>query len=152
MFYFIEDTPLLCILRDFLPELDEFFSERESHLSGINFEPDINPSQQEEIIFNLLSKLPDKAGAVQEKEIVRTKKKNDEGGAGVGVEEEEEDGSSAANVDEDYVHVLEIYCLLKQRLLDVKYNWKTVVKDALSDHGRNVGKIIFINNKTTFFR
>lgn len=44
------------------------------------------------------------------------------------------------NVDEEYVHALELYCLLKQRLLDVRHNWSAVVKEALSDHGKYTGR------------
>lgn len=35
-------------------------------------------------------------------------------------------------VDEDYVAALELYCLLKQYLLDIKHNWRTVVAVALA--------------------
>ena len=35
-------------------------------------------------------------------------------------------------VDEDYVAALELYCLLKQCLLDIKHNWRTVVAVALA--------------------
>ena len=44
------------------------------------------------------------------------------------------------SIDEDYVHALEIYCLLRQRLVDIKHNWKTVVSRALWQHGRHTGK------------
>lgn len=32
MFFFVEDAPLLYILEDFLPQLDEFFLKQESNL------------------------------------------------------------------------------------------------------------------------
>ena len=35
-------------------------------------------------------------------------------------------------IDEDYVSALELYCLLKQRLLDVKHNWRTVMTVSFS--------------------
>ena len=35
-------------------------------------------------------------------------------------------------VDEDYVGVLELYCLLKQCLLDIKHNWRAVMTVAIA--------------------
>ncbi len=155
MFYFIEDAPLLCILRDFLPELDDFFSEREVHLSGINFNPLVSPSEQVEIILTLQRsnhKFVHKACPVQGEETGASRegvKNKGEGCTGVG-DVEKDDDPSVTNIDERYVHALEMYCLLKQRFLDVKYNWKTVVKDALSDHGRMAGKRLFISDNKNF--
>ena len=50
-------------------------------------------------------------------------------------------GRDSPCVDEEYVHALEMYCLLKQRLFDVRHNWRMVLKKALSsDHGKYTGK------------
>ena len=38
--------------------------------------------------------------------------------------------------DEKYVEALEMYCLLKQRLFDVRHNWRIVVRKAFQDHGK----------------
>ena len=43
--------------------------------------------------------------------------------------------------DEEYVEVLELYCLLRQRLLDVRYNWGGVAASALAEHGKYAGKV-----------
>ena len=37
-----------------------------------------------------------------------------------------------SSVDEDYVVTLELYCLLKQCLLNIKHNWKAVVTVAFA--------------------
>lgn len=36
------------------------------------------------------------------------------------------------NVDDNYVTALELYCLLKQCLLDMKHNWRAVMAVAFS--------------------
>ena len=43
-------------------------------------------------------------------------------------------------LDVEYVCALEMYCLLKQRLLDVKYSWRKVVQGSFADHEKHAGK------------
>lgn len=153
LFYFIEDAPLLCILEDFLPQLDEFFIEQESNL---DFTPDIDTSMQE-IVGG--SKHRGSKGVLEGVEIgkkgVETGKKEVETGKVERLEKGEEEvfaeegeevkfkgrgvEGSLASVDEQYVHALEIYCLLKQRLLDMRHSWRLVIKEALLDHGQHTG-------------
>ena len=47
----------------------------------------------------------------------------------------------STNLNEEYVRTLEMYCLLKQRLLNIRHNWKEVVKEALFDHGKHTGMV-----------
>lgn len=49
-----------------------------------------------------------------------------------------EGGESGVEVDEGYVGVLEVYCLLRQRLTDVRYNWQNVESVAFAHHGKHV--------------
>ena len=39
---------------------------------------------------------------------------------------------TCSSVDEDYVVALELYCLLKQCLLDLKHNWRAVAAVAFA--------------------
>lgn len=49
-------------------------------------------------------------------------------------------GPVVSDLDEKYVEALEMYCLLKMRLLDVRHSWRTVVQKALCDHGKHKSK------------
>lgn len=147
LFYFIEDAPLLCILEDFLLQLDEFLMEQESNL-------DFTPDLEQEIKGNWVE--IGKAGVETGKERVETGggevfddgeavKSKEEGVKTVGVTYggKEKEEPAAVGVDEKYVHALEMYCLLKQRLSDVRCSWRAVVKEALSDHGQHTGRYLW---------
>ena len=43
-------------------------------------------------------------------------------------------------VDGVYVEVLEVYCLLKQRLMDVRHSWRTITITTLTQHGKYAGE------------
>ena len=47
-------------------------------------------------------------------------------------------------VDGEYVELLETYCLLRLRLLDVRHNWGNVKRVALSDHGKYAGVCVCV--------
>lgn len=66
-------------------------------------------------------------------EVVKSKKSAGESGKAARGRQE----LAATGVDEQYVRALEMYCLLKQRLSDVRHSWKAVVKEALADHGQH---------------
>ena len=136
LFYFIEDSPLLLILEDFLPQLDEFFTEQESKLDGYNFSPEIDDPVQSSITMEHKEKSQDTKNGkvVGGVEVMAERVKKEEG------EDKNKAKEHGPNIDEDYVHALEMYCLLKQRLLDVRHKWKNVVKEALSDHGKQAGE------------
>jgi hypothetical protein len=142
VFYFIEDAPLLCVLEDFLPKLDQFFIEQESNL---DFTPDVDTSVREAVRDE--ERAPEGRDKVTEntvKEEAETAK--DEESDEVFTAEGEEvkskgEARSLSSVDEDYVSALEMYCLLKQRLSDVRHHWRLVLKEALSDHGQHTGSM-----------
>ena len=94
-FHFLETTPLLCILDDFLEELDAIFLKHETRST--------DPPQDE--------------GRGKMSEGVR-------------------------DVDGEYMELLEMYCLLRVRLLDVRHNWGNVTKVALRDHGKYAGMCV----------
>lgn len=84
VFRFVEAAPLLCVLEDFLVELDKLFVQNESILAV---------SRETTASFS---------GRI-----------------------------SGGCVDADYVQALEVYCLLRQRLLDIQCSWRSVVTIAL---------------------
>ena len=92
VFHFLETAPLLCILDDFLEELDAVFLNHETCST--------DPPQDE----------------------------------GCGKMSEGVNG-----VDGKYMELLELYCLLRVRLLDVRHDWGNVMKVALGDHGKYAG-------------
>ena len=103
---------MLCILEDFLPQLDHYVSEHEAHL-------------------DFTSLLSQKEG----------RDSNDSSAEREKPEARQQNAPTGSEVDEDYVRALEMYCLLKQRLLDIKHNWKTVVQEAFTGHGRHTGNL-----------
>ena len=44
------------------------------------------------------------------------------------------------DVDGCYVEVLEVYSLVRQRLLDVRHNWRSIVATVFKDHGKYAGQ------------
>lgn len=52
-------------------------------------------------------------------------------------------------VDGEYVELLEMYCLLRLRLLDVRHKWGNVTRVALSDHGKYAGVCVCIDHCVT---
>lgn len=122
LFYFIEDAPLLCILEDFLPQLDRFLVEQESRLDLQNFITDNKSTSHKKDAGQ-------QSNSSQEQ--VKPRVLDQRGNVDPG----------SSSVDEDFVKALEIYCLLKQRRLDLEYHWCNV-KDSLSDHGKYAGILI----------
>ena len=118
-----------------MPQLDEFLLEQESHLDGRSITPDVQNTLQEVGGGGSGEKGGDDPKRATN--MVRGKLKTDQEEATTKIDKEE---SSVTNVDEDYVHALEIYCLLKQRLLDVRRNWKMVLKEVLADYGKHAGE------------
>ena len=114
----MDDAPLLSIIEDFLPHLDAFFVQQEELLckcvdSCCQGQPlelyDKNIRAHCTALWERLSQAKPADFAV--------------------------DTSLRVNdVNEKYVEALEMCCLLKQRLVDVRHNWRIVVQKALCDH------------------
>ena len=139
-FYYVEEAPLLCILEDFLPQLDSFFLRLESNLDVRSFAPDV-PAVLRVWRNEYGNKLH-----ISEREARMTAEKTSAEKVWTGLREMvegsvvEELYREVTNLDEEYVHTLELYCLLKQTLLDVRQNWREVAKRAFSDHSNHASE------------
>ncbi len=111
VFQYVETAPVLSIVEGFLQEVDSLFLEHEQDLLHVS------PESRE------------RRGV------------GDEGGG------EERDGGQEAleregedkNVDDEYVQALEVYCLVRQCLLDVRHSWRNVVSVVFKEHGKYAG-------------
>ena len=92
-FRFVEVAPLLCVIDDFLEELDLFFADSESD----------------------------------------SPKKEGDGGIN---EDPPSSGSALPPIEADYLRGLELYCLLKCRLLKMKHQWRSVVDQSVCSKWR----------------
>ena len=45
-------------------------------------------------------------------------------------------------IDQQYITVLEVYCLLKQRMLDLKKSWRNVLRISFISHKEQYGNIM----------
>ncbi len=104
---------MLCILEDFLPQLDRFLLEQETKLDLQSFIPEARTNVEPEDVSDGEGRLEPQG--------------------------QQEHVDAGTSIDENYVRALEMYCLLKQRLLDIVHNWKTVVQEALPGHGKHTG-------------
>ncbi len=48
--------------------------------------------------------------------------------------------STAEMIDQHYVAALEVYCLLKQRMIDLKKSWRNVLKISFNSHREQTSK------------
>ncbi len=127
VFQFVESTPALCVLEGFLQEVDSLLLERERGL------------------------LPPGEGGGGG----GGRGGGGGGGGGEGtakLEEghEERRGSGeyrgerqdwGENMDDEYVKALEVYCLVRQCLLDVRHSWRSIVSVVFKQHGKYAGSL-----------
>ena len=134
--YFIDDSPVLSILDDFLPQLDAFFLNQEEVLQKCVESCYQQPPPVRSGNLGIDREDPMNQDSANSKALRECL---------VQVSSEElalNGGPALAGVDERYVEALELSCLLRQRLMDVRHNWRSVVSKSLCDHGRYKGTII----------
>ena len=111
----MEVAPLLCIIDDFLTPLDAFFLVSEH---GTNPSAATSPATKDYVL--------QKKGGVAETGV----------GGGGPCTNESVKGNDKEAEEEGYLSGLEMYCLLKCRLLNMKHQWKLVLDQAMPEKGK----------------
>lgn len=134
VFCYVEDVPLLLILDDFIQSLDHLLLQYE------NIEEDVGEREEE-----------GKGKGKGEREREEERKGEGEGDRGKGEGKHEQGGGKerelkkggrgggGGDMDGQYVALLEMHCLLRQRLHDVQHNWRAIYSSVFSPLGKTAG-------------
>lgn len=118
VFCYVEDVPLLLILDDFIQKLDHLLLQYENTGEDMGEVEGEREGEEEK-------------GEGEGKYVQRGNKRElkEEGGRGRG----------GRDMDGQYVALLEMHCLLRQRLYDVQHNWRAVYSTVFSPLGKTAG-------------